>query len=65
MNNLLISGNSETTKTWDVETILKDDRPSKSLKRMVEDMEFEIRKYQNERRMIYENFYLNERLKKY
>lgn len=65
MNNLLISGNSETTKTWDVENILQDDRPTKSLKRMVEDMEFEMRAYSQSRREMYENFYLNERLKNY
>ena len=63
MKNLLISG--QTLQEWDVEKLLEQDKPTKSLKRMVEDMEFNIRQYRQERREMYENFYLNERLKKY
>lgn len=61
MKNLLISGDSSTT-TWDLEDMISNQK-SHSLKQMVERLEFSINDYKAERREIYQNFYLNERMR--
>jgi len=63
MKNLLISGDTTEKMEWDVESILQDKTTIKSRKRQLEDMEWDLRQYNQSRREIYENFYLEERLK--
>lgn len=63
MKNLLVSGNTTESQEWDVDNILEEKKPIKSAKRMLEDMEWDLRQYQQSRREIYEGFYLNERLR--
>jgi hypothetical protein len=62
MKNLLISGETTETRTWDVNDIL----PS-SVRTLKDDVDRIIdynREYSQSRREMYENFYLNEELRK-
>lgn len=62
MNNLLISGETTETRIWDVNDIL----PS-SVRTLKDDVDRIIdynREYSQSRREMYENFYLNEELRK-
>lgn len=63
MKNLLISG--QTLQEWDIDKILTENEPKKSLKQMVEDMEFNIYRDEQNEKDFYETFHLAQRIKNY
>lgn len=61
MKNLLISGETTDLKTWDIDEILPRQRSTKD---EFERMMYNDKLIREERRLIYENFYLNLELDK-